>query len=52
MNEKILSTLKQFWSDICEVENAAPENIQNDILAYLNVIEELLDENKKLKASK
>lgn len=51
MNEKLIGNLKGFWSDIREVENADAEDIQNDILAYLTVIEELLDENKKLKGA-
>lgn len=31
--------LKEFWSDIKNVENASAEDIQSDILTYLNMIE-------------
>ncbi|WP_025852808.1 hypothetical protein [Paenibacillus ehimensis] len=43
-----MSQLKQFWSDIKNVENATPENIQSDILAYLDEIERLTKERDDL----
>ena len=33
--------LTEFWSNIRNVESATPENIQSDILAYLEKIESL-----------
>jgi hypothetical protein len=33
--------LIEFWSNIKNVENATPENVQSDILAYLQEIERL-----------
>lgn len=35
-----MTTLNEFWSNIENVRNASPEDIQSDVLAYLNLLTE------------
>jgi hypothetical protein len=43
-----MKELKEFWSNIDNVINAPAEDIQKDILAYLEKIEELKEKERKL----
>lgn len=38
MTERLQGTLKEFWSDIRNVQNATPEDIQSDVLTYLDLL--------------
>jgi hypothetical protein len=42
-----MSTLKDFWSNPLNIVNASPEDIQKDILAYLDQVEQLQAELTK-----
>lgn len=39
--ERVRGMIREFWSDIKNVERASAEDIQSDVLAYLGTIEEL-----------